>query len=376
MLLDPLLTALSWLLGIIVPRDRQLVVIGGRQFGGNTRPLLEQSARYGLRGVWLTGRPEILALGRENVFSIRSLRGLWLGARAGAVLLTHSLGDFSPLYFGSRRVRLYNLWHGMPIKRIARADPRFPKRSYARSFGREMGRYRAMFATSPAMVRLFEESFALPAERIRITGQPRTDALLSGATPDLTGRYDPPLPAHRRRILYCPTWRDEEPVQLFPFVDRDLEAVQRFLQEREALLFVRTHPNDPGRLDGRQGRILPMQADVVAEVTDTLRSFDVLVTDYSSVYYDYLLLDRPVIFLPYDLERYTRSPGFFLPFEEIVAGARPDTQAGFLSALGRALDQPEAESAERHRVRQLVYTHVDAGATERVLTFLQADLRS
>ncbi len=188
MLLDPLLTALSWLLGIIVPRDRQLVVIGGRQFGGNTRPLLEQSARYGLRGVWLTGRPEILALGRENVFSTRSLRGLWLGARAGAVLLTHSLGDFSPLYFGSRRVRLYNLWHGMPIKRIARADPRFPKRSYARSFGREMGRYRAMFATSPAMVRLFEESFALPAERIRITGQPRTDALLSGATPDLTGR--------------------------------------------------------------------------------------------------------------------------------------------------------------------------------------------
>ncbi len=119
-----------------------------------------------------------------------------------------------------------------------------------------------------------------------------------------------------------------------------------------------------------------MQADVVAEVTDTLRSFDVLVTDYSSVYYDYLLLDRPVIFLPYDLERYTRSPGFFLPFEEIVAEARPDTQAGFLSALGRALDQPEAESAERHRVRQLVYTHVDASATERVLTFLQADLRS
>jgi len=375
MLVDLLLTALSWVLGMIVPRDRRLVVIGGRQFGGNTRPLFEQCARYGLRGVWLTGRAEILALGREDVFSTRSVRGLWLGARAGAVLLTHSLGDFSPLCFSSRRVRLYNLWHGMPIKRIALADPRFSERSYARSFGLEMKRYRAMFATSPAMVKLFGQSFGLAAERILVTGQPRTDALLNAGSPDLAEHYDLPLPAHRQRILYCPTWRDGESVRLFPFVDREMQAVQRFLNEREALLFVRTHPNDPGRLDERQGRIVPMQADVVAEVTDMLRAFDVLVTDYSSVYYDFLLLDRPVIFLPYDLERYSRSPGFFLPFDEIVAGPSPETQADFLSALARALDAPDAESAQRRRVRELVYSHVDAGATGRVLTFLQADLR-
>ncbi|MDD5306835.1 MAG: CDP-glycerol glycerophosphotransferase family protein [Deltaproteobacteria bacterium] len=371
--LDILLAVASFLLSHATPKDRRLLVLGGRQLGGNTGPLLSRAAGFGFRAVWLTRRTEILALRRTDVVSTRSLRGMWLAARAGAVALTHSLGDFGPLVF-ARRTRLYNLWHGMPVKRISTADPGFATRRHARSNIREMRRYAAMFASSPAMADLFARTFGLERSRVIVTGQPRTDVLLGPAPVDPGTRYDPPLPPHEKRILYCPTWRDGLPVRLFPFADADMEAIQRFLEERDAVLFVRTHPNDPGRLERRDRRVVPMQGELVPEITCALAAFHVLVTDYSSVYFDYLLLDRPVIFLAYDLDEYAATPGFFMPFEDISAGPSPVTQADFLRALDEALDCPQSYAADRERVRRLVYEHADDRATERTLEFLRRDL--
>ena len=132
-------------------------------------------------------------------------------------------------------------------------------------------------------------------------------------------------------------------------------------------MFVRTHPNDPGRLAGRDERLVPLQGDVLPEITDGLSLFDALVTDYSSVYYDYLLLDRPTIFLPYDLAEYAAAPGFYLPFEQIAAGPCPETQAAFVEALREALLTPRTHASRRAEVSRLVYDHVDADATRRVL---------
>lgn len=364
---DALLSAASWLLGHVVPKDPRLFVFGGRQYGGNTAPLFERCHEVGLRGVWITRRPEILAQGRPGVVPARSLRALWLAARAGGVVLTHSLGDFAPVRFPSRRTRVINLWHGMPIKRISTADPAFHTRRYARSNLREMRRFERMFATSAAMAELFHRTFGVSLERIHCTGQPRTDVLFDSPAPDIAGAYDPPLPPHRRRLLYCPTWREGTPVRLFPFGDRDLEALQRFLEAHDAVMFVRTHPNDPGGLTARDRRLVPMQGDVAPEVTDVLPQFDVLVTDYSSVYYDFLLLDRPTVFLPYDLAEYAAAPGFYLPFAEIAAGPCPETQAAFVAALDEALERPDAGAEARRRVRDLVHDHVDGEATRRVL---------
>jgi hypothetical protein len=177
------------------------------------------------------------------------------------------------------------------------------------------------------MAEIFAETFAISPERVHVTGQPRNDVLVAEeATP-------PPaegLPAHRRRILYCPTWREGTQVRLFPFADRDLPGLAEVLEELGAVMYVRTHPNDAAAAasvfeEGGE-RIVPMQGDVVPEINEVLASFDVLITDYSSVYYDYLMLDRPTIFLPYDVDAYAKAPGFYVPFDEIAAGPRPSTQ--------------------------------------------------
>lgn len=378
-----LLTALSALLGRVVPKNPRLVIFGGRQYGGNTAPLFEGAASAGLRGVWLSRDPRARVLaakavewlggaGLEVVDSV-SLRGVWLGARAGAVVFTHSLGDFGPVRFPSARTRLLNVWHGMPIKRISTQDPSFAARKHAAGNLREMARYEAMFVTSGAMAELFRITFGLPLDRIHRTGQPRTDVILSTEPErrvDLDARYTPPLPPHTRKVLYCPTWREGTPVRLFPFPDADRATLNAALAALNAVMFVRTHPNDSGKLGARDDRLVPLQGDIVPEITDALSVFDALVTDYSSVYYDYLLLDRPTIFLPYDLAEYSAAPGFYLPFEQIAAGPCPETQAAFIDALRTALENPAADAERRAEVARLVYDHVDAGATARVLAVI------
>ena len=117
-----------------------------------------------------------------------------------------------------------------------------------------------------------------------------------------------------------------------------------------------------------------MQGDVVSEVNDVLRDFDVLVTDYSSIYYDWLMLDRPAVFLPYDLANYREAPGFYIPFNEIVGGPISETQAAFIEALSEAFSSDDSFGEQRGRVQKLVYCDVDGASTERVLKFLADDL--
>ena len=185
MLKSALLAALSTVLAYIVPKDPRRVIFGGRQYGGNTAPLFEAAHSVGLRGVWLSRDPRALALARAavarlggtpagaalEVVASTSLRGVLLGARAGAVVFTHSLGDFGPVRFPSRRTRLLNVWHGMPIKRISTQDPSFAARKHAAGNRREMARFEAMFVTSAAMAALFRVTFGLPLARIHRTGR-------------------------------------------------------------------------------------------------------------------------------------------------------------------------------------------------------------
>ena len=247
--------ALSALLGVLLPKDPALFVFTGRQYGGNTAPLFEAAAKSGLRAVWLTARADVLASGRKNVVSSRSLRGVWLGARAGAVVLTHALSDLAPVLITSRRTRIINVYHGMPIKKISTADPAFMTRSYAKRNLREMARYECMIATSDVMATLFSQTFRLPASRVYVTGQPRTDVLFGPPAQDVTARMQATIPKHSKRILYCPTWRDGIATQLFPFADQDWDALEACLQRLDAVMFVRTHPNDPARLREPRGRL-------------------------------------------------------------------------------------------------------------------------
>jgi CDP-glycerol glycerophosphotransferase (TagB/SpsB family) len=112
-----------------------------------------------------------------------------------------------------------------------------------------------------------------------------------------------------------------------------------------------------------------------------LPRLDALITDYSSIYFDYLLLDRPVLFFPYDLERYREDErGFYFEYEEVTPGPKARTFDELVSRICELLDGYERERAawrpERDRVAHLCHAFRDGQSARRLIDRLHEGARA
>ena len=247
---------------------------------------------------------------------------------------------------------IVNLWHGVPLKKIALLDPNLSgaARLYFRKIFSE--NYTCVLTTSRKLVPLMAESFAIPENRVKVWGQPRNDGMFEPKDRQaiLNGIYGE-LPACKKAVLYAPTFRDGGSVKLFPFPDFDLKRLEKFLEREETLLFIRTHIAEQASAAPYLGeRIRFLGNEEAEDVTGILNIFDVLITDYSSIYIDYLLTDRPMIFLPYDKEEYLKDRGMNFDYDEVTPGPKPRTMEAFFSAL---TEDAAFRKAERDRVNAL-----------------------
>ena len=99
---------------------------------------------------------------------------------------------------------------------------------------------------------------------------------------------------------------------------------------------------------------------------------DILLTDYSSVYFDFLLLDRPIIYLPYDFEEYKNARGFLYDdFEEIICGDKVFTQKDFIESIQNNLENPAKDELRRKAITERFHQHNDGLASERLFNFIK-----
>ena len=100
---------------------------------------------------------------------------------------------------------------------------------------------------------------------------------------------------------------------------------------------------------------------------ETMAHVDVLVTDYSSIYLDFLLVDKPIIFIPYDLKEYQSYRGFLFDYDCNTPGDKVFTQEAFIESLDSSLNSPEQYSAERRVVLDLFHKYQHGNSSSRIL---------
>lgn len=374
----------------LVPRNPRLWVFGsGIGLGEGALPLYRR-AREVLpadhRLVWLGTTADEVAqaqeLGLESMLK-SGRRGLWTTLRAGVMVVTHGFGDVNRSAVFSGLV--VQLWHGVPLKRLhldsAAAlkvsflpDHRLVRQMMAASY-RAAGRRIGLFPVASELVRpRIASAFGLPIERVVVTGDIRDDCLLAGGggaggaraeVEALTG----PLPEGARLVLYAPTWRDGEADPTVPEVS-DWLAITDWLERTNSVLLVRVHPLGRGDYDtGRtaSGRIRNIGSDVLHSVTSLLPAMDALVTDYSSIAYDYSLVGGPIVYLAPDVAAYSRSRGLYRPYGEFSGGTEVASWPEVLNRLDSAIDDPEQASRHTRWLRQENFDYLDGQATDRVL---------
>ena len=288
--------------------------------------------------------------GKQYFIETENIQGIRQALSAGVWFTSAGLPAYG---IGLHKKRLIiNLWHGVPLKKIALLDPNLKKaaRIYFKKIFSE--NYTCILTTSHELIPLMARSFAVSEDKIKVWGQPRNDGLFQkNDCREILGQLFPDLPEYTKTVLYAPTFRDYGQVQLFPFKDFDQKQLEAFLDEKNMLLFIRTHVAEQGSAAPYLGKRIRFLGNEQAEdVTGILNIFDCLITDYSSIYIDYLLTDKPMIFLPYDRQQYLDGRGMNFDYDDVTPGPKPETFNDFLDALS---PKEDFWKSERTRVNRL-----------------------
>jgi CDP-glycerol glycerophosphotransferase (TagB/SpsB family) len=351
-------------LSALIPRDPRLWVFGNRNsFGDNSRYLMEYVASNHptIRAVWLGSDDLAVQRARDAGFEAHrggSLRGISLAFRAGVGIVSQGVSDLNRAALSGMTV--VNLYHGTAFKKIGLDSPvtwavvpgsptRLLNRAVRWLFRLWMRQIDLLPAPSCVVARHLESAFGLPPERIPVTGTPRTDVILEsrdrgcGAGDAFKRRTG--IDPTDRLVLYAPTWREYKAAgDLLAGFDR--EAWTRTLEEHDAWLLFRFHPNmaiPAERMEEyTSARSRWLAPDAWQDVNRLLCAIDVLVTDYSSIVFDYAVLHRPIVFFAPDLSDFAAARSFYEPYEQVTGGrhhlewddVRRDVAASLASGQG------------------------------------------
>jgi len=379
--LAPLLGHLMFVADLVVPTRNAVVLRSGSVADDQTREVVRAllAAPHG-RVSWLVTTmdgaadlPPDLRDAALEIVPATSLRALQRYLRAKVVLHTHGVHFGSPRR--SRRKFFINLWHGMPVKRLDR------------DLTISSVQTDATVATSPVHAGHLADTWGLRTEQVLLTGLPRNDALLRAGEPSaraavkaglgITGPLVVWLPTYRRLAPQFASFRTGSAVDghdfgnPFELPGADTSAVAEAMTAAGATCILKVHPMAaPASTAAVPGLRVWTDTELRAAgltLYELLGAADVLVTDYSSVWIDFLLADRPMIFCLPDVAEYAENRGFYFePLEQHVPGPVATNLDELVAHLTAALADPSAHGGERERARAIHHLHTDAASAARV----------
>lgn len=366
-----------------VPRRGDRAVFGGNgdRFTDNARYLFLAALARGQDVVWITRRrqvrDEVRAVGGRAVLRW-SPAGIVIAARSRWFVYGSYLSDVN--FWLSRGASALNLWHGIPLKAIEFDITTKPLSSVYRS--RPWSPVRLAFVdrfrTPDYLVsttrfvtdRCFTSAFRIPPERCLEVGYPRTDHLFE---PDARVRALRTAGIAERSsgldavVGYFPTWRDDGR-DFLADAGFSFDALNAALASTHRLLLFKAHPNFGGVPQANRQWSNVVVLDPNVDLNLVLAACDVLITDYSSVAFDFLLLERPIVYFMPDDERYRRRRNLYFDVDEILAGPIVTTAA---ELYGVAANHPtDAVDSRAKALRELVWGDYAGDASERLVEFL------
>ena len=285
---------------------------------------------------------------------------------------------------------IINLWHGFPLKAMFFQDVNAVNNGEWSKFWKQ---FDLMTSYSTLYNELIHKSMRIDPQRFVITGQPRNDYLFNGESRTALYRLLQCKDENKKLIFYMPTFRVAREVSgtegnrnwdnPFGFSTFNEDELQTFMRDYDLEVIVKLHPNEEARykdfFERLPGFHLITEAALEKENMhsyEVLGAADLLITDYSSVYFDYLLLNKPIVFTPIDLEEYRNSRGFLLePYEDWTPGPKASTQLELQREIIRSLEDSAYYGEKREKIKDVVHHFQDNKSCERVWQLISSNLK-
>lgn len=377
-------------LSYVIPKRNNLIIFGshiGKRFGDNSGALFQYVSKHHpdeFEYIWLTDSPEVVQFVRQRLrskaFLKRSLYGIWLSLRAICIVTSYGTSDVLIYKPPHNRLKEIHLSHGVAFRKVLLEKEgggmrdRLLIREYAKNIT-------FLAVTSEWNAQYQKINIPVADSQIAVTGFPRNDIFYT----NFQSKVQQVIQAYglgQYNILYAPHWRKWGELQFFHFPDFHLNTIVDFLRAHNMCVIIRPHVINARRQQNKGQFLQDLQhcKDVIKTITTDdypdvqplLCAADCLVTDYSSILFDYLLLDRPMVFLTHDIKEFIeRTGGFHVDYEHFTPGPKPKTQAEFLGYLDAFLQKKDKYKERRAQARNLMHTHQDGYSCARVYKLME-----
>lgn len=326
----------------LFPRTDKILVFGSYRgaFNDNTKYLFLYANEHitDRKVVWISTKQStvmhIRSLGYE-AYSVMSLKGLWYALRGKYWFVNSYSSDIAFCLAGSAKI--VNLWHGVPMKAIefgiTKGDlaKRYVQRDIRDTFFHPAPFRRPdyMVSTTDFFDEVFSQSFRIDKSQCMQTGCPRNrmlrlpkeevDTFISRYESNETKALVEKIKQYKTVFVYMPTWRDS---QRDCFANGfDLEAFNNCVAQQNACVLMKPHVNTIIDKSVTYSNLFFLDGNV--DMYCILPYTHVLITDYSSILYDYILMpDKHVILFHYDYEEYVNSREFIFDIQDNIVGRK------------------------------------------------------
>ncbi|WP_239739259.1 CDP-glycerol glycerophosphotransferase family protein [Proteus penneri] len=318
---------LSYIFSILI-KKRDIIIFSGRRgtdYFDNSRYLFEYAInndkfkKYQFKWLYLDGQNlPTDKIYRNNCINLKSIRGLYYFFSAKVAFVSYSSTDFGWLATGPR-TKLIQLWHGIPLKNIFLSQKKI---SYMQKLLEiyEMKKYDHFIVSSSIEKNLIESMSKSHLKNIDILGYPRNDILKlqnENENENENEKYN------IKKILFAPTFRENGNVFSMISID-EWKLFFNNIRKLNIKLFIRAHKRDFSNqnllIEENDTNIIFADSCSYPDVQELMINSDILISDYSGIIADYLLLDKPIIRFIFDEEEYNLSRGVTFHSSELSCG--------------------------------------------------------
>ena len=318
----------------IIPANEKIILFesgNGRNYSGNPRYIYEEILNQGLNDefkcVWSLIDTDIKIPGNPVKVRRSYFKFLYYTLRSGAWIF-----DARHLYYlrKNKKAKYVQTWHGTPLKKLA-LDMEYMDMNGSQDIERYHQEFRDnsllwqyLISQNPFSSEIFRSAFDFKGEMLEI-GYPRNDILINRNNAEdideIKSRFN--IPKDKKIILYAPTWRDNQYHDNHEYkfaTEMDFDKMHKELGD-EYTLIVKFHYLVKENIDWSRYDNFVIECDAEWDIQELYLISDMMITDYSSVMFDYSILKRPMIFFAYDLDNYKNNlRGFYFDMFEEVPG--------------------------------------------------------
>lgn len=379
------------ILSYIVPKNKNQILLGSNRrttFVGNSKYLFLYLCKiHGpLDFSWITANKELyMELKSKNlpVLYHMSTKGLLAILRSQFLICTHGSADFFPLGLHGK-LNIIMLSHGTSIIKGLQTSKfqNLAKEEYERSdlFNKtgdsddEYLRYHTVIASSEEDKKNIIAS--RKAKNVMVLGYARNDIFYDKNLVYENYKKNLNLEKFNKVILYCPTFRDY-PTSEEPFSDNFLIKLNEFLKKENSIFLIKGHIDEKSLENIKNLSNIRDISNDVKDIQDLLPYVDLLISDYSSVFFDFVFRDKPIIFYPYDFDSYTEnSRNLFCDYFNDLVGPFAKREDELLDLINTSeknfVNQEYRKKFEAFKRRYNKYN--DGKNSERVYKYILRDL--